>query len=210
MNNISANCTQCGATLITGDRFCRGCGHWRETSPAGRSSFQSIILMSVAAAAILGFVVYSAVTARPKMEFVHPDIEGMDLAAMTNLENFMNTLPSDYAGLVAQGNMSMDHGRYAEAVICYDRALALDDTNADVHTDLGACYHALGQTDSALVQFSKAISFNPDHAVAHFNIGVVYHTLGDMDKTRWYWNRYLELIPESPIADTLKSILNSL
>ena len=190
------------------DRFCRGCGNWHDKK-AG-APYQSLILMTVAAAAILGFVVYSVVTAQAKSKFIHPEVEGMDRSAIMNMQNFMASLPSDYTGLVAQGNMSMDHGRYAEAVVCYDRALALDDTSADVRTDLGACYHALGQIDSAMVQFDRALGLDPNHAVAHFNMGVVYHTLGDMNKTRQYWNRYLELMPESPIADTLKAILKSL
>ena len=80
---------------------------------------------------------------------------------------------------------------------------------ADVYTDLGACYHALGEVDSALVQFEQALRINPNHAVAHFNIGVVYHTLGDTAKTRQYWDRYLELEPNSPIADTLRAILKA-
>lgn len=209
MNNISMTCPQCGAVFIRGDKFCRACGHWHEKAGGVKTAFQSFVLLSVTAAAILGFVVYAMVTAQPKTGFVHPEVEGMDRSRAVDMQAFMASLPADYAGLVAQGNMNMDHGHYAEAVICYDRAISLDDSSADVRTDLGACYHALGQIDSALVQLGKALQLDPNHAVAHFNMGVVYHSAGDMAKTRQYWNRYLELLPDSPIADTLKSILNS-
>lgn len=203
-------CPQCGAAFIRGDKYCRACGHWYEKAGGVKTAFQSIVLLTATAAAILGFMVYAMVTAQPKPDFVHPEVEDMDRSKEVDLQAFAALLPSDYAGLVAQGNMNMDHGRYAEAVICYDRAIGLNDSSADVRTDLGACYHALGQIDSALVHLAKALQLDPNHAVAHFNMGVVYHSAGDMAKTRQYWNRYLELIPESPIADTLKSILNSL
>ena len=104
----------------------------------------------------------------------------------------------------------MDHGRFADAVESYRRALAIDGSNPDLWTDQGACFHALGLHDSAIVKFNKALDLAPDHAIVHFNMGVVYHALNNPDKTRQYWNRYLELNPESPIGDTLKSILNSL
>lgn len=210
MNNENNNCPHCGAIFAPGEKFCRGCGNRHTEAQSVNPGFQSITLMVVTVTAIFGFIIYSVVTARPEQKFIHPEIEGMDQSTMMDMQNFVESLPTDYTGLVTQGNTSMDHGRYAEAVVCYRRALDIQDSSADVRTDLGACYHALGQTDSALVQFEGALRLDPDHAVAHFNMGVVYHTLGDMTKTRQYWNRYLELMPGSPIADTLKSILNAI
>jgi cytochrome c-type biogenesis protein CcmH/NrfG len=209
MESNSDICPACGSQLKPGDKFCRGCGREVGGIRARSIPLQAMILMFTAVTALFGFIIYSVVTAKPEPKFVHPDVEGMGRSAMMDMQDFVESLPSDYAGLVAQGNVSMDHGRYAEAVVCYDRALETSDTSADVRTDLGACYHALGEIDSALVQFEQALRLDPDHAVAHFNMGVVYHTLGDMTKTKQYWTRYLELMPESPIADTLKTIMNS-
>ncbi len=209
MENEQNKCPGCGGALNPGDKYCRGCGYSIEKTDVRTLPFQALSLMFIAVTALFGFIVYSVVTAKPEPQFVHPQVEGMDPSAMAGLQEFIKTLPTDYAGLVAQGNTNMDHGQYAEAVVCYDRALALQDSSADVYTDLGACYHALGEIDSALVQFEQALRINPNHAVAHFNIGVVYHALGDTARTRQYWDRYLELEPDSPIADTLRAILKA-
>jgi tetratricopeptide (TPR) repeat protein len=166
---------------------------------------QAISLILVAIVAILGFVSYTLVTAEEKKDFTHPQIEGM-----ADMNPMPEEFPTDYATLVSEGNHNMDHGNYAAAVEYYRRALAIDDSNLDVWTDQGACFHAIGQHDSALANFNHVLGIDPDHAIAHFNLGVVYHTMNQPDKTRLHWNRFLELNPESPIADTLRSILNGI
>ena len=45
------------------------------------------------------------------------------------------------------------------------------------------------------------------NAIAHFNLGVVYSSLNDFERTKIHWNKYIELAPESPIADTLRAYM---
>jgi tetratricopeptide (TPR) repeat protein len=70
-------------------------------------------------------------------------------------------------------------GRPAEAVACFEAALAVDGNpagkprgHAETHFQLGNALRALGRHDAAASHFERALTLNPALAQAHCNLGV--------------------------------------
>jgi len=209
--NVNAStCHFCGAPLADKGDFCNGCGRKIEeqkVGPAGFFNRNLFILLSLVVICGVGYVLLTARPERPDAGFQHPDMSGMNEMNDRVPDETYDNLPDDFDELVAMGNINMDQGRYQVAVACYRRALEIDSSSADVHTDLGACLHAVGNWREALQVLKAAIALDPNHTIAHFNLGVVYSSLNDFENTRTHWNKYIELAPESPIADTLRAYM---
>jgi len=146
----------------------------------------------------------------PEQPASGPGAAGRPPGMPDDLEQFRLDLPDNFDELVGTGNGYMDNGFFPLAVICYEKALSLDGDRPNVLVDLGACYHALGRTDTAVVLFNDALRIDTAHAVAHFNLGVVYSSLDSMEKTRIHWQRFVELSPPTPLVDTIRNFLKEL
>jgi regulator of sirC expression with transglutaminase-like and TPR domain len=64
--------------------------------------------------------------------------------------------------------------------------------------------------EQALADLNQAIALDPDFAVAYANRGNAYATLGEVEKAVADFERYLELAPNSAIADQVRAQLASL
>jgi len=65
----------------------------------------------------------------------------------------------------------------------------------------------MGQVEKAIAMFEKAIALKPDHPIALFNLGISYRGQNNLEKANYYWKKYLEVAPDSPLADTVKKYL---
>jgi tetratricopeptide (TPR) repeat protein len=100
------------------------------------------------------------------------------------------------------------------------KAIALDPTQAGkCYYNLGAVLTNTGQTDEALVAFKKAIDADPNYADAYYQYGITLMgkvTVGTDGKmvpapgTSEAFQKYLELAPNGPNAQTAKDMLTSL
>lgn len=77
----------------------------------------------------------------------------------------------------------------------YRRAIALDDTLAEAHLNLGRLLHAGGAVDDALVEYRAARAIDGDDATTHYNIGVASQDLGNLDDAIVAYERAIELAP---------------
>jgi len=60
-------------------------------------------------------------------------------------------------------------GRFAEALLAYDDAIAIDPAYVDAHSNRGIVLFMLGRTEAAVDSFGAAAAINPGYAEAHFN-----------------------------------------
>jgi adenylate cyclase len=86
-----------------------------------------------------------------------------------------------------------------KAMELFQKAIALDDTFAEVHARLGFQYAMTRQHDKGIAQAEKAVALNPNSAIAHFYLG----------KTLFFAGRVEESIPEYKKAIRLNPIPTS-
>jgi tetratricopeptide (TPR) repeat protein len=212
-------CPGCGSKIAPGAKFCPGCGvnladKGEKPSPAKNRQFLLAMLPVVTVLVVaIAFFFYTSKKkpSEPAQEhFEHPPIQGMPAGTMPDYDNIIATLPKSYDSLVNAGNHFMDNQIFRLAVECYSRALAIDSSDPNIYTDLGACYHYLGEKEKAIQAFDKALAINPNHPIAHFNMGIVYRELNNLEKTRYHWNKFVELDPKASIADSIRKYLDNL
>lgn len=86
-----------------------------------------------------------------------------------------------------------------EARDAYRRAIALDDTHADTHVNLGRLLHEEGRAADAERHYRLAIELRPAHATGWFNLGVA---LEDLDRSAEAVRSYVEAVRLDPaLAD---------
>ncbi len=216
--NISY-CPSCGGKVDAGKPYCLGCGFklsddTKSVSLSKKNNLRDIaIILGSLVIFIVGFFAISKSPQMPRMQtqddqFQHPSIAGVQPGTANDFDKVISQLPKGYDSLIQNGNHFMDNQVFSLAIECYNRALAIKSNDPNVITDLGACYHTMGDNQKAIESFEKAISVSPDHPVAHFNLGIVYRGMDNTEKAKYYWKKYLELDPQSPIADSIKKYIS--
>ena len=70
-------------------------------------------------------------------------------------------------------------GRFADAIVDCDRAIAIAPTQAVAYMNRGLVHQALGNRDAALADLDQAIALDPRLAVAYDSRGILHHARGD-------------------------------
>lgn len=89
----------------------------------------------------------------------------------------------------------------------YRRSIALDDTLADAHLNLGRLLHAGGAVSDALDEYIAARSIDADDATTHYNIGVASQDLGDLAGAVAAYEQAIEIAPR--FADARYNLASS-
>jgi tetratricopeptide (TPR) repeat protein len=139
-------------------------------------------------------------------------------APMINLQQKINELkamvaadPKNRNAWVALGNEYFDTDQPMEAVEAYQKALELNDKDANVLTDQGVMFRRLGWFDRAVANFSKANQIDPRHANSLFNLGITYrYDLQDFPKAQEAWTKFLVVNPNGPGSDRARQELEFL
>lgn len=83
----------------------------------------------------------------------------------------------------------------AEALVCIQKALLIDDSPADFHGNAGLIFQALGRLDDAVAAQERAIARNPNHAGAHFNLALALAAGGHRDRAAAHYAEAARLSP---------------
>ena len=89
------------------------------------------------------------------------------------LRNAVNSDPGNRAKIVELANIYYDTKDWAQAEEWYNKALEIDDQDADVLTDLGTVQRYRGEISESLATLNHAIAVDPLHWQAHYNKCVV-------------------------------------
>lgn len=182
-------CAHCGKPLSGDDKYCPECG-FSARRGVGRVLSDHVIVVGILALVALAYIGYNTVIADRTAPVKTAEVPSQGMPPL-EMDQFRANLPTDFPSLVSMGNALMDQGQYEMAVACYDRALEVDSSAADVWVDLGTCEHALGHNEQAIGDFKKALELSPDHQIARFNLGIVYYTLGDNAQAVQWWQSLL-------------------
>ena len=91
-------------------------------------------------------------------------------------------------------------GRHSEAIISFNKALAIDSQNSLVWNNKGIALNALGQHGEAILCYEKALAIDPRIAQAWCNKGSTLHILGRFEDAVVAFEKALALNPNESNA----------
>ncbi len=86
----------------------------------------------------------------------------------------------------------------------YYMAVELDENFVEARSNLGCLLAELGDGTLAVAAFRGALAYHPDFPDAHYHLALALEQLGEPAEAREHWQRFLELAPESPWAETAR------
>jgi len=98
------------------------------------------------------------------------------------------------------GVIAHRRGQNLEALPLIDRALALNDANAEAHGNRGTVLCALSRFADAVQSFDTAIASGAASAETHCNRGLALHELGRFGEATESFRKSLQLQPDLPAA----------
>ena len=117
------------------------------------------------------------------------------LAAYSVLFNLLASAEAHTEANCFAGNALLNEGREDEAIIQFQKALALWPESADAHAGLGSVYYQQKSWDKAIVEFQKALDIKPDLASAHNNLGYCLLYKGRVNEAITEFEKTLGLKP---------------
>lgn len=91
------------------------------------------------------------------------------------------------------------------AVQAYQVVLQSEPGRADVRSNLGAAYIALGRFDEGMKEYQTAIASEPNNPRYHFNLGLAYYKAGNHEAAAPEFAKVLELAPGNKNALLLQA-----
>jgi len=99
------------------------------------------------------------------------------------------------------GQLNNTLGRFAEALACGARTIALKNDSAEAHDLMGNVYFKIGDFENAVRSYEKALGLSTRDPLSYYNLACAYHELGDDMRAERNW---LEAIrQENAAAGTL-------
>jgi cytochrome c-type biogenesis protein CcmH/NrfG len=136
---------------------------------------------------------------------------GQSSARIAELEQLLAKDPKNLQAWITLGNGYFDANQAKKSVQAYSKALAIDPNNANVLTDQGVMFRALGFFDRALANFEKANKLDPKHLQSLFNTGIVYAVdLKQPDKAKVTFEALLQKDQTSDLARQAREMLKQL
>jgi tetratricopeptide (TPR) repeat protein len=89
------------------------------------------------------------------------------------LPQVIKTLPADVTVLQRFAIVAMTLGITAEAISAMERAISIDDSNADSHCLLGRAYKLTGNAQKAQIAFRRALNLNPELKEAQNGLSIL-------------------------------------
>lgn len=132
-----------------------------------------------------------------------------ELSKINELKSLVEKQPSNAALILELANLQFDSGFFEEASRNYSKYLQLDPKNADARIDMAVCFYNLGQYDRAEVEVIEALKFAPNHQTGYLNLGVINLAKQNLEKAREWFNKTIEINPNTEIAKKAKSLLQS-
>jgi len=107
---------------------------------------------------------------------------GDSTAALENLDRCLELDEGYRLALLIKGRMLDAAGKYEEALPLLERALAENETNPDMLTELGVCLIHLGRLERAIEVLVKANNLEDSGWETAYNLGIAYQLSGEIEK----------------------------
>jgi tetratricopeptide (TPR) repeat protein len=97
---------------------------------------------------------------------------------------------SDYLASLGRAYLALGDEHAAAAQQVFEKALALDDRDAQTHYYSARAYSALGQADAARIHLLRAVDLEPDFYEAYYLLGLTCAKLGQREQSAQYLRRF--------------------
>jgi cytochrome c-type biogenesis protein CcmH/NrfG len=136
----------------------------------------------------------------------------VDLAKVGGLMTRLQANPNDIDALLALGTEYYNGGDFETAGTWFDKVLAIDPKNIEALLAKGAVYFNLVDFANAEKTWKTVSVLAPDNVEVHYDMGflALNQTPPDWTAVQEQWNRVIALDPNSDLAKTVKSHLDSL
>jgi peptidoglycan/xylan/chitin deacetylase (PgdA/CDA1 family)/uncharacterized caspase-like protein len=109
-----------------------------------------------------------------------------------------------------QGQLLYREKKYDEALRRFQDAVILQPNDAVLLNNLGYLFYVVGRYDDAVNYLQKTLAVDPRRREAHGNIADAFLKLGYKDDAKQHYQQYLALYPNSPRAEEVRRILQTL
>lgn len=144
----------------------------------------------------------------PKVEapLISLKLEGLSAEAQTGLlreraaqlgRRLVSTFPRTAEAHVLQGNTFRQLGQSAQALACWQKALALAPRRPDAYTYMAILAEEKGESAQALAHWEKVLDLEPDHAGVRDSLAHTLMTLNRRDEAIEFLQEELSLSPRS-------------
>jgi tetratricopeptide (TPR) repeat protein len=107
------------------------------------------------------------------------------------------------------GFLSLYEEDFSQAIVHYEKIIALDDKNDLAFGSLANAYHKLGEDDKAIETHKKAINLDTKYAPHFFNYANTLYDIGRLDEAKQNYEKALELDNELGSAREMIDKINS-
>lgn len=126
------------------------------------------------------------------------------------LKKSTNENPSNAAHLIALAQLLMDGHQNTEAIIYFEKAVALQPKNDSLLLDLSVCYFNEKEYGKALKTTEKILSRQRYHTRALYNKGAILATLDRKNEAVTVWKELMKHNPNSEEAKTVQGHISLL
>ncbi len=112
--------------------------------------------------------------------------------------NDSSPCPNDHAVFYQRGIDFQIQGAPDQAILCYQKALALKPGLPEANYNMGIALLDLSRIDDAVTCFNRAVNLKPDYADAHINLGNAYSDQDEFCKAISCYRKAIELDPQDP------------
>jgi cytochrome c-type biogenesis protein CcmH/NrfG len=136
----------------------------------------------------------------------------LDTAQVAQLMEKVQADPTDVASLQALGDLYFQAADYVTSAEWEAKVLALEPRNIPALLGLGAATFNQGNATEAERQWRAVLDIDPLNLEAHYDLGFMYFSQNppDIERTTAEWNSVIEIAPDSDIARTVATHLETL
>lgn len=140
-----------------------------------------------------------------KGQAINPEVTYYQNLSLGLLSELIERYPEDKGSLCNRGVLLTSMGRIQEALLDFEKALALDSDFAVVYSNRASAFSMIDQTDKALIDFDAALAIEPRLETALLGRGGLFLGIGEFEKAANDLTVALEESPHLPEARMLRS-----
>lgn len=123
---------------------------------------------------------------------------------------FGEATSEDPAQISRQADEFFGKRQYQQAANSYERLLAFDPTNVEVHNNLGLTLHYLGRSEEALRRLNDGVALDSDNQRIWLTLGYVNSQLGNVEQARTALTKATQIGGDDSIRQSALRMLDEL